>query len=102
MIVQEGQSIFDIVTEQFGDIEQLFVLLEDNNLSISSKLQAGQKLLINNTNLGNKEIKDYIYLHAIKLNNGQNEKLPEGYGGYVPPVLGGDYNNDYDYDYDFY
>lgn len=99
MIVQEGQSIFDITTEQFGDIEQLFVLLEDNNLSISSKLQAGQELLINNSGIGNKEIKDYIYLQEMKLNNGQNEKLPGGYGGYTPPVLGGDYNKDYSNDY---
>lgn len=99
MIAQEGQSIYDICIQEFGDIEQLFILLEDNNLSISSKLQAGQELLINNSGIGNKDIKDYIYLQEIKLNNGQNEQQPDGYGGYVPPILGGDYSDDYTNDY---
>lgn len=96
---QENQSVYDICTQEFGDIEQLFILLEDNNLSISSKLQAGQELLINNSGIGNKEVKDYIYLQEIKLNNGQNEQQPDGYGGYIPPVFGGGFNIDYNKDF---
>ena len=100
VIVQEGQNLNDITVQEFGDIEFKFRLLEDNNLSNSSKLQAGQELLINNLNLGNKDIKDYIYLKNLKLNNAQNEKTPEGYGGYIPPGLGGGVNNDYSNDFD--
>ncbi|KKN36707.1 hypothetical protein LCGC14_0770950 [marine sediment metagenome] len=90
-LVQEGQNIFDIATENFGTLEQLFVLLNDNNLAVNAKLISGQELVINKINVGDENIKNFITLQNITLNNDQGEK--------EPPLLGGDYNADYGNDY---
>ena len=90
-IVQEGQNIFDITTESFGTLEQLFTLLNDNNLAVNAKLISGQELVINKINIGNEDVKNFIVLQNITMNNDQGEK--------VPPLLSGDYNNDYNNDY---
>lgn len=90
-VVLEGQNIFDIATESFGTLEQLFTLLNDNNLAVNAKLISGQDLVINKINVGNENIKNFITLQNITMNNDQGEK--------VPPLLSGDYSNDYGNDY---
>lgn len=90
-IVQEGQNIFDITTENFGTLEQLFTLLIDNDLSVNAKLISGQDLVINKINLGDENIKNFVVLQNITMNNDQGEK--------EPPLLAGDYNEDFSNDY---
>ena len=89
--VKEGQNIFDIVTESFGTLEQLFTLLNDNNLAVNAKLISGQELVINKIGVGDNNIKNFVTLQNITMNNDQGEK--------VPPLLSGDYGNDYGNDY---
>ena len=90
-IVQNNQNIFDIVSQEFGNLEQLFKLLNDNNLAVNAKLISGQELVINKINLGNENVKNFVVLQNITMNNDQGEK--------VPPLLSGDYGNDHSNDY---
>ena len=89
--VLDGQSLFDIATQEFGSLEDLFILLTDNNLAINERLTSGQDLVINKTGVGNEDIKKFVTLKDITMNNFQGQK--------VPPLTGGDYNNDYGNDY---
>lgn len=90
-IVQEGQNIFDVATEQFGTLEELFVLLNDNDLAVNAKLIGGQDLVINKINVGDENVKNFVVLQNITMNNDQGEK--------EPPLLGGDWNNDWNNDF---
>lgn len=89
--VLEGQSIFDIGVQEFGTLEDLFILVNDNNLSVNTKLISGQQLTVNKVNIGDENVKDFVVLGNITMNNAQGEK--------VPPLLAGDYNGDYNGDY---
>lgn len=86
-----GQNIFDICVQEFGTLEELFVLLIDNDLSVNTKLISGQQLTVNKVNIGNENVKDFVVLGDITMNNAQGLKLP--------PLLSGDYNLDYNGDY---
>ena len=90
-IVLEGQNLFDIVTENFGTLEELFTLLNDNNLAVNAKLISGQDLVINKINIGDENVKNFVVLRNITMNNDQGEK--------VPPLLSGDFNSDFSNDY---
>ena len=89
--VLDGQSLFDIATQEFGSLEDLFVLLTDNNLAINERLTSGQDLVINKTGVGNEDIKKFVTLKDITMNNFQGQK--------VPPLVSGDYANDHNNDY---
>ena len=90
-IVQEGQNLFDVTTEQFGTLEELFTLLIDNDLPVNTRLISGQELVINKIDVGDEDVKNFVVLKNITMNNAQGLKLP--------PLVGGDYNNDYGNDY---
>ncbi len=90
-IILEGQNVFDIVSQEFGTLEQLFTLLNDNNLAVNTKLISGQELVVNKINVGDENVKNFVTLQNITMNNDQGEK--------VPPLLSGDYNSDYNNDY---
>lgn len=89
--VLEGQNLFDITTQEMGTLEELFVLINDNNLSVNTKLISGQQLTVNKVNIGNENVKDFVVLGNITMNNAQGLK--------IPPLLSGDYNLDYNGDY---
>lgn len=91
MEVLAGQNIFDIGVQEFGTLEDLFTLLIDNDLSVNAKLISGQDLVVNKINIGDEDVKNFVVLQNITMNNDQGEK--------VPPLLAGDYNNDYNNDY---
>ena len=89
--VLQNQNLFDVVTQEFGTLEELFVLLNDNGLSVNEKLVSGQDLVVNKTNVGDEDVKKFVVLRNITMNNAQGQK--------VPPLLAGDYNGDYNIDY---
>ena len=91
MIVKDNQSIFDVVVQEFGTLDELFTLLVDNNLNANSKLISGQDIIINKIGKGEENIKSFITLGGIVLSNDQGKALP--------PVLAGDYNFDFSNDY---
>ena len=89
--VLQNQNIFDISTQEFGSLENLFTLLNDNSLSVNAKLISGQELTVNKVNIGDEDVKKFVVLKNITMNNFQGEK--------VPSLLSGDYNPDYNNDY---
>ena len=86
-----GQNLFDISIQEFGSLEDLFVLLNDNSLAVNDRLISGQELVINKTGVGNEDVKKFVLLKDITMNNFQGQK--------VPPLLSGDYSVDYSNDY---
>ena len=42
----QGQTIYDLAIKHYGCYEGVFVLMEDNNLSLTSELIAGQNIII--------------------------------------------------------
>ncbi len=91
MIVDKGQSIFDVNMMLFGSLEELFTMLNENGLTLNSKLVAGQEITATTTNLGDEDIKNFVILKDIPYNNSQSDGLP--------PLFEGDYNVDYNGDY---
>ncbi len=91
VIVQDGQSLFDICLQEFGTLEEIFTLANDNDLNLNSKLVAGRELVVNKTNVGDENIKNFVVLKNLTFNNDQ--------GDGAPPLLGGDYNNDFNNDF---
>ena len=91
MIVKDNQNMYDIVVQEFGDIEKLFVFLNDNTLSLGDFLSSGQEVIINNEREGNETIKEYFLNNNIKLMNNQ--------GANLPPILAGAYSSAYSNDY---
>ena len=89
--VLQNQSIFDIVSQEFGTLEELFVLLNDNDLSVNAKLISGQDLTVNKVNVGDEDVKKFVVLKNITMNNFQGQK--------EPPLLSGDFNGDFSNDY---
>ena len=43
---RENQNIWDVTLQEFGDVEYLFTLLNDNSLNVNSKLRSGQNITI--------------------------------------------------------
>lgn len=91
MIVLDGQNSLDLSIQEFGTLEQIFVLLNDNNISVNAKLLSGQELVINKINVGDEEVKDFISLGEITMNNDQGQSLP--------PLIGGDFQEDFNNDF---
>jgi hypothetical protein len=90
-LVSSGQNIWDVALQEFGDIEQVFTFIADNDLNLNFKLKPSQNIIINNSGIGNNDIKNLFKFSKIILNNDQTEAMP--------PNIGGDYNNDYNNDY---
>ena len=68
MIVLEGQTIADIAIQEYGSVEFIAKICQDNDVGINEDL-AGMDLVINSTGLGNQKVKDFILLNKIKPNN---------------------------------
>ena len=70
MKVIEGQNIFDICSQEFGDLELIFTdILIPNDLNLNSDLSGGQELRINTVGKGDEDLKDYIKLNQLTFNN---------------------------------
>ena len=46
MNVIDGQNIFDVIVSQTGNLNNLFPVLNDNNLNVDDIIQSGQTILI--------------------------------------------------------
>ncbi|MEK0369750.1 MAG: hypothetical protein QQN55_01145 [Nitrosopumilus sp.] len=70
VIVRSNQDIYDICIQEFGTIEFLSTLIEDNNLNFDGAISQGQVLLINNQENGNADVKDFFELGKLNSQNG--------------------------------
>ena len=70
MKVEYGQNIFDICLQELGDLELIFEeVLIPNNLTLNSDLQADLDLNLNPFGKGNQDIKDFISINNLSINN---------------------------------
>ena len=87
---REGQDIFDVTLQEFGDVQNLFDLLNANdNINQNSKLLASTELTINNENIGNTIIKSQFKKLNFTIVNSDIEGLQTE----------GDFNNDFNNDF---
>jgi hypothetical protein len=69
------QSLFDITTEKFGQIDNIVSVSKDNGKSISESLETNEELTVNNEGLGDQEIKDKITTQGLSFNNDFNPEF---------------------------
>lgn len=91
-MVKDGQDIIDVTIQQFGDIESgLFELFSANDgIGLNSTLGSGQKLTINNENLGLIREKTYFKQRNFVINNADET---------IVTTTLGDYNSDFSSDF---
>jgi len=63
------QSIFDIVAENFGNLNYIVKVSSENARAISDILNTNTSLIINNSNLGDSLIKEAIANNLLIFNN---------------------------------
>lgn len=70
MRIEDGQNIFDICSQELGDLELLIQeVLIPNGLNINSDLFGGQELNINTVGKGDQDLKDFVRLNKLTFNN---------------------------------
>ena len=70
VIVRSNQDIYDICVQEFGTVEFLGKLIEDNNLNFDGVITQGQVLLIDKEQNGNEDVKDFFELGKKNSQNG--------------------------------
>ena len=82
--VKSGQDLLDLSIQEFGDIESgLFQILADNpSLNLGSSLASGQKLTLNNENIGVVSVKNYFESRNFNINNADALQLSTNVGGF--------------------
>ena len=89
--VTNGQDIFDVVLQRYGDMENAFDMLALNpGLNIDGFIQSGDEIEFNNDELGIINIKERFTLTNFVVMNADEELLSETVG---------DFNNDFNNDY---
>jgi hypothetical protein len=68
-VLQNKQNLFDVSLQNFGTLDNIVKLSNDNSLSISDQLTAGTELVIDNEGFGEEEIKAEIADKSISYNN---------------------------------
>lgn len=66
--VKDKQSLFDITVQNFGRMDELVNVSNDNDISISELLETSQDIIIGDYE-GDGKVKDAIALQNITLNN---------------------------------
>ena len=61
-----NQDIYDICVQEYGTLEFLGKLIDENNLNFSAIIQQGQELTIDNGTNGNADVKDFFELKDKK------------------------------------
>lgn len=89
--IREGQDIFDVTIQKFGTLENLFDFLKENDdITINSSLSSGQKVIINNTDKGLLNEKEFFSSRRFVVTNADADAIAETVG---------DYNNDFNNDF---
>ena len=88
--VTQGQSLYDICVQEYGDVSYIFQLLSDNkNLDLSSNISTGDMIYIDDSLFGEPVVKAIFQEKKRKLINPVN----------FTDFEGGEYNSDYNNDY---
>lgn len=69
-IVKEGQSIFDVVIQKYGTLNELFTIFVDNpSLTVNTDLTGLQEVVINSDIVGDEGIKNNYLVTDHTTNN---------------------------------
>ena len=68
MRTNNGMNIFDTVLQGYGDLELLFDLIQDNDLTVNNLFNADADLIIDNKK-GKIDIKEFIQVNNLQFNN---------------------------------
>ena len=91
VVVREGQSVFDIATQFFGTLENVFDVLAGNDiLTLTDNIASGTEIEIDAEGKGEEGVKDFYVRTTAITNNGL-----EG----LEIAIGGDFNNDFNNDF---
>lgn len=87
---QNGQDIFDVLLQNFGDIESgLFPTLKTNGLNINTRTLFGEELTLNNEGVGVEKVKNYFLTSNFTTNNSDELTF----------IKFGDFNSDFNKDF---
>ncbi len=73
--VKNKQSLMDVTVENYGQIDNLVEVSNDNGKSISESLETNENLTVNSENKGDQEIKDKITTQGLSFNNDSSFEL---------------------------
>jgi len=91
VLVFEGQSIFDVIIQEYGDIANTFDFMAENpNLTLNTNLTAGEYVKVDTEEKGVSDVKDKIRQENFKVVNSQQIDSETALG---------DFNNDFNNDY---
>lgn len=62
VIVRSNQDIYDICLQEYGTLELLGKLIDENNLNFDGEISQGQILQIDELENGNADVKDFYEL----------------------------------------
>lgn len=68
VISQQGQTLLDIAIQEYGSIEYVKNVIQDNNVKLNEDL-VNKALDINSFDVGNDTVKGYVISNKIKINN---------------------------------
>lgn len=76
----EGQSMFDLALQEYGDAAGVISIAEINGYAITQALETGTELSVDDTNPVNARVRNYFSDRAYKVNTGKvtPSSLPSG------------------------
>jgi hypothetical protein len=88
--VIQGQNLFDVALQEYGSADHIFQIITDNpELTLNSNVGAGSVLNIDETFIGEEDVKAYFQSQV------KAKKFPVNYSD----AETGDYNTDYNNDF---
>lgn len=87
VIVEQGQNLFDIAVQEYGGIEGVVHLIQDNGLDVNARLEPGQELKVFKSKAVDKAVESYLSDRRIKIGLGDKKSG------------GGDFNSDFNEDF---
>src|SRR5260221_13200919 len=73
--VRYGQTIYDIANMYYGDISNVWKLIDDNQLTLDTDLEGGEVLTIDPTFSTNAPITNYFKLNLFVINNSDHDPI---------------------------
>lgn len=80
VIVRANQDIYDICLQEYGSLEFLNQIIDENNLNFNGEISQGQVLIVDVTIIANKDVQDF---YELKKKTPQNNFI---YKNDIPPL----------------
>ena len=70
VVVQENQTIYDIALQEYGSVEGIFQIMEDNEVDLETNVTVDQEILIDQDQVIDQSVVDYYAKEGILVANG--------------------------------